>query len=83
MRTRYESRNPNAGVINYEFTDDGIILEFRGGRFRYLYNATSPGPGDVATMKRLAAEGRGLTTFVSRHVRERYAARLPLQQPGS
>jgi hypothetical protein len=43
---------------------------------RYLYNYEKPGRSTVEKMKRLAADGRGLSTFISRQVRENYAKRL-------
>jgi hypothetical protein len=78
MKVPYENLNPSAGVVSYEMLEHAILLEFRGGRFRYLYDATKPGAAHVAKMKRLALAGRGLTTYISQHVRENYAARLPL-----
>jgi hypothetical protein len=80
MKVPYKSRNPNAGVLNYEIVDDAIILEFSNHKFRYLYNAMAPGETHVDAMKRLALQGKGLTTYVNQNVRENYAAKLPLQQ---
>ncbi len=72
----YQSRSRNSGVIAFNLAENSIELEFRDGS-RYLYNATQPGPKAVATMQQLALAGAGLTTFVNRHVRDRYAAKLP------
>ena len=80
MKIPYKSQNPNAGITSYEVLDDAIILEFRDGKFRYLYNATKPGPKHVDAMKTLALAGKGLTTYINQHVRENYAAKLPIQQ---
>lgn len=79
MKVAYKSERPDAGVVSYEILGDAIILEFRDGRFRYLYDAVKPGAAHVDAMKRLALAGKGLTTYVSQHVRENYAARMPLQ----
>ena len=78
MKTPYKNRNPKAGVSSYEIIDDAIILEFADATFRYVYNATKPGAEHIDAMKRLALSGNGLTTYVNQHVRENYAARLPL-----
>lgn len=82
MKLPYKSRNPSAGVLNHELIDDhlgeAIILEFADRKRRYLYNADRPGPQHVAAMRRLALAGDGLTTYVNQHVRENYAAKLPL-----
>jgi hypothetical protein len=49
-------------------------------KFRYSYDATKPGTKHVDAMKRLALAGEGLTTYVNQHVRENYAAKLPIPQ---
>jgi hypothetical protein len=76
MKIQYKRDNPNAGILNYEITHNGIILEFEDRKHRYLYNADKPGPQHLQEMLRLASEGRGLTTYVNQHVRENYAAIL-------
>jgi hypothetical protein len=79
MKIDYRSTNPDAGVVNYEMLADGIILEFGDQEYRYLYNSQKPGAEHVENMKRLAVAGDGLTTYVNQHVRENYAAKLPLE----
>jgi hypothetical protein len=74
----YKSRNPDAGVVNFEILPDAILLEFADRKWRYLYNAEKPGLLHVNEMKRLALAGDGLTTYVNQHVRDNYAAKLPL-----
>lgn len=76
MRVDYKSENPNAGVQNYELVKGGIILEFADRDFRYVYNAEKPGAHHVAEMIRLARSGRGLTTYVNKHIRDNYAAKF-------
>ena len=77
MKMRYRSDGRDSGVVNYEIVGDAIILEFAGGEYRYVYNQVSPGAEHVEAMKRLAAKGRGLSTYVSRTVREHYAKKIP------
>ena len=60
------------GVTGYEIGPDFIVVRFRRGD-RYLYNYKIPGRDDVERMKKLAVAGRGLSTFISRHIRTRYA----------
>jgi len=79
MKLPYKSRNPNAGVLNYEITGSAIILEFKDAKYRYVYDATTLGPEHVAVMIQLARAGEGLSTYVNQHVRERYAKKLPLR----
>ncbi len=81
MRVPYRSRNPHAGVVSYELEDKAIILDFPDGRFRYVYNEEAPGPAHVEAMKRLAREGKGLSTYVSQNIGANYAAKLPRKPP--
>jgi hypothetical protein len=72
---RYRNLNGNSGVTGYEAGPGFILVRFRK-EGRYLYNYEKPGRSTVEKMKRLAADGRGLSTFISRQVRENYAKRL-------
>jgi len=44
------------------------------------YDATTRGPEHLATMIQLACAGEGLNAYVSQHVRNRYAKKLPLSR---
>jgi hypothetical protein len=71
----YGDGTARSGVVAYEIHDDAIDIEFANGEI-YRYDETAPGPADVELMKRFARAGRGLTTYVSKYVRDRYAAKL-------
>jgi hypothetical protein len=71
----YKSKNRNAGVVAYEAGKDLIIIQFQDGSV-YLYTYRKPGKNEVSEMKKLAALGIGLTTFINKYVRERYEAKL-------
>lgn len=73
---RYADRSGKGGILGYEILENGIILEFKAGKSRYLYSYKHPGKKHVEEMKRLAREGEGLTTYVNQHVRENYEKRL-------
>jgi hypothetical protein len=72
---RYKNLSGHSGVAAYEIASDSITLTFAGGD-RYLYTAVRPGRAEVDRMKALAKAGRGLSTFVSQHVRENYDRKL-------
>ena len=72
---RYSNLSGKSGVVSYETTADSITLRFVNGD-RYLYTAARPGRDAVDRMKALAKAGRGLSTFVSQHVRENYERKL-------
>ncbi len=72
---RYNNLSGESGVLAYEIGKDAITLEFAGGE-RYLYTGRSAGTENIAKMQELARAGRGLSTFVSQHIRTRYARKL-------
>lgn len=67
--------NGKSGVVAFDIHDDAIDIRFANGDV-YRYDGTKPGPVDVEMMKRFARAGRSLTTYISRYVKDRYAARL-------
>ncbi len=72
---RYKNLDSSSGVTAFEVADDAITVEFINGSV-YKYDYASAGRGNIERMKRLAAEGRGLSTFISQHVHDAYARRL-------
>jgi hypothetical protein len=71
----YRNLSGHSGVTAYEIGRDSITLCFVDGA-TYRYTVRSAGAAHIAAMKTLAAAGRGLSTFVSQHVRDRYERRL-------
>lgn len=71
---RYANLSGDSGVTGYEIGPDFIRVEFQdAGVYRYTYAST--GAREVEDMKRLAAAGRGLATYVNMRVRDRYDRR--------
>lgn len=73
--TPYENQAGDSGVEAYELGKGSITIRFRGGA-TYHYTVKSAGARNIARMQRLAERGRGLSTFVSREVRDRYERQL-------
>ena len=69
--TPYKDRSGKSGVLAYEIGDEAIAVQFRDG-VTYRYTHASAGWQEVETMKLLAAQGRGLATYINRHVFDRY-----------
>ena len=65
----------DTGVRAYALLPDAVALQFSDGRV-YLYDAVVPGRQHVERMAELALRGSGLTTYVNRWVRDRYAGRI-------
>ncbi len=78
MRERYGDISGRSPIAEYEIGEDFIRIWFADGK-GYEYNAIKPGQPHVDEMKRLAAQGRGLTTYINKHVM-RFARRVPAAQ---
>ena len=74
-RRPYKDLSGNSGVASYEIGATFVRIWFKSGE-GYEYNEARPGGRHVAAMKRLAAEGQGLTTYINQHVRDNYAEKL-------
>ncbi len=72
---RYADSSRDSGVSAYALGPNFILVEFRHAG-RYRYDHAHPGRTHVQAMKRLAGRGRGLATYINRHVRDNYAAKL-------
>ena len=73
---RYQDLSGGSGVDSYEVGDDWIKVRFRAGD-AYMYTYASAGTERVEHMKELARRGRGLSTYISQHVRQAYARKEP------
>ena len=72
---RYGNRSRESGVVAYDIDAGQIIVQFRNGD-RYLYTEDSAGTANIARMQELARAGRGLSTYISQHVHDRYDRKL-------
>ena len=70
---RYKNVSGKSGVVEYEIGADFIKVRFKGPKKIYVYNYASTGKEYIENMKKLAEGGKGLSTFVSQKVRERYS----------
>lgn len=71
----YANLSGRSGVSGFEIRPEGIVVEFEG-RSKYFYSITRPGRSHIETMIRLATEGVGLNTYISKYVRDRYSRKI-------
>lgn len=72
--TTYRNLDGNSNVLAFEANEDSILVIFKSGACRnYLYNGVRPGRAIVEQMKALAAQGRGLNSYISSVVKDSYA----------
>ncbi|CAM3631657.1 hypothetical protein MUGA111182_00245 [Mucilaginibacter galii] len=73
--TPYKNLSTDSGVTAYEIKVDSIVVEFKSGD-KYLYSYDTPGKDAVEAIKILATKGVGLSTYISKDIKGRYAAKL-------
>ena len=72
---KYKNLSGDSGVSAYEIGEDSLIVEFTNGSV-YVYDYGSAGRSNIEEMKILARTGRGLSTFISQQVKNKYAKKL-------
>ena len=72
--TPYLNLSGSSGVSAFALLRDSVVVQFGSGDI-YLYGPQHPGADHVEHMKQLAVSGRGLSTYISRVVRDDYEAR--------
>ena len=64
----YRDIDNDSGVLEYESGEDYIQVRFKSGSNRlYIYTYGSAGAQHVEEMKRLAAQGDGLNSYIQRN----------------
>ncbi|MHA6881432.1 hypothetical protein [Ralstonia pseudosolanacearum] len=60
----YKNLGGDSGIVFYEIGNDHIWIYFPDG-MKYRYSNSSAGPDNISEMKRLAAVGKGLNSFIN------------------
>lgn len=68
---RYANFGGASNVLFYEIGSDWIRVQFSTGT-PYSYSYGHAGSSNVEQMKRLARAGRGLNSFINKHVKYSY-----------
>ena len=69
----YSNLSGDSSVLDYELGHDFIKVRFGSSATIYVYDHSRPGVVRVDEMKRLAAAGRGLATYISQQIGEDYS----------
>ena len=72
---RYQNLSGNSDVRYFEVGPDSITVQYKD-KSVYIYNNASAGAEHIKNMKKLAAAGRGLNTYILLNVREKYKVKL-------
>lgn len=68
----YKNLGGNSNVQSYEIGNDYIDVVFHGTAKVYRYSYASAGIEHVEQAKKLAVAGRGLNSYIMRHMRLLY-----------
>ena len=69
---RYRNLNGDSGVAAFELHPDSIWVRFNNTGKVYAYSYARAGRDHVEQMKRLAAAGAGLNSYIMRNVQKLY-----------
>ena len=72
---RYKDITGHSGVTAYEADGESITVEFNHDAM-YLYTYASAGKRTIEKMKRLAEEGKGLSTYISQVVKDKFETQI-------
>jgi hypothetical protein len=67
----YGNQSGGSGITGYEIGADFILVKFIGGS-TYCYTYRSTGKRAIEMMKKLAKAGKGLSTYISQNIRDKY-----------
>lgn len=73
----YKALHGTSGVVHYATGEDFILIVFQQRREVYVYTDLVTGKNNVDEMKKLAGEGKGLSSFISKKREVNYAHTLP------
>ncbi|MDR1199733.1 MAG: hypothetical protein LBK94_12115 [Prevotellaceae bacterium] len=69
---RYSNIGGDSGVSAYEIGHDYLKVKFSGTGKTYTYSYRRAGSHHVENMKNLARNGKGLNSYINRHVKYLY-----------
>lgn len=72
---KYIDITGNSGVTAYSINTESISVDFNNDAI-YLYTYASAGKRTIEKMKKLATEGKGLSTYISQNVKEKFEMQL-------
>jgi hypothetical protein len=76
----YRKVRAASGVVAYAIVDDAMHIQFQNGDV-YVYTPAATGRLHLKVMKQLARAGAGLSTYVSRQIRNRYSLKYKHELP--
>ncbi len=79
MAMELYSENVGGGVHKYEIGEDYIIVRFHSASYDYKFTYESAGQVAVEVMKKMAQQRKGLGTYISTQVKDKFESRTPVR----
>jgi hypothetical protein len=71
----YKNLGGKSTVVRYEILKDSVTIRFKDNSV-YIYTNQTAAPENIAKMKELATAGKGLGTFITSTVKDRYMRKI-------
>ena len=75
MFKRYKNLSGSSTVAAYEIAKDGVTVRFSDHSV-YRYTNQSADPENIAKMKTMAIAGKGLGTFITANLKDRFLCKI-------
>ena len=72
---KYKNLDGKSAVTSYVIEKDAMTIRFTDHRV-FIYTNQSAGPANISKMKTLAIAGKGLGTFITANLKERFARKI-------
>jgi len=69
---KYKNLSGKSGIVAFQEGTDYIRVKFLGSDDIYTYSYSSAGVKHIEKMKEMARKGKGLSTYISRYVKDKY-----------
>jgi len=73
--TLYKNVSGDSKVVRYHLAKDAVTIRF-ADRSVYIYTNQSTDPATIKKMKTLALAGKGLGTFITSTVKDRFSRKV-------
>lgn len=71
----YKNKSGDSKVARFQLLKGAVTVVFTD-RSAYRYTNQSATPGNIQKMKELAVAGKGLGTFISTHLKDRFSRKV-------
>lgn len=76
---QFYNENVRAGIHQYEIGDDYIIVRWHKASYDYKFTYESAGKIAVDAMKMMAENKRGLSTYITTQVKDKFSEKIPVK----